>query len=88
MTTHPRPAALARYADPQADLDEVTMWSVETHLEDCAGCRSRLAVGADLLDRVGPPSTGRSRPVRRRPVAGAGRRPGTAGWSGISRPGW
>jgi len=70
MTTHPSPAALARYADPQADLDEVTMWSVETHLEDCADCRGRLSVGADLLDRVaaavdrqiaaGPP------PVRRR----------------------
>src|SRR4051812_15810979 len=52
MTTHPSPAALARYADPHADLDEVTMWSVEAHLEDCADCRARLAVGADLLDRV------------------------------------
>jgi len=52
MTTHPSPAALARYADPQADLDEVTMWSVETHLEDCADCRARLSVGDDLLDRV------------------------------------
>ena len=52
MTAHPSPAALARYADPQAVLDEVTMWSVETHLEDCAGCRARLAVGSDLLDRV------------------------------------
>ena len=52
MTTHPSPAALARYADPQADLDEVTMWSVETHLEDCADCRARLTAGPDLLDRV------------------------------------
>jgi len=52
MTTHPSPAALARYADPGADLDEVTLWSVETHLEDCADCRSRLTVGAGLLDRV------------------------------------
>jgi hypothetical protein len=52
MTTHPNSAALARYADPAADLDEVTLWSVETHLEDCADCRSRLAVGPDLLDRV------------------------------------
>src|SRR4051812_28257746 len=52
MTTHPSPAALARYADPHADLDEVTMWSVEAHLEDCADCRARLTVGPDLLDRV------------------------------------
>ena len=50
MTTHPSPAALARYADPRADLDEVTMWSVEAHLEDCADCRARLAVGPDLLE--------------------------------------
>ena len=28
------------------------MWSVETHLEDCADCRSRLTVGSGLLDRV------------------------------------
>ncbi|WP_030443175.1 hypothetical protein [Actinoplanes subtropicus] len=52
MTTHPSPAALARYADPAADLDEVTMWSVETHLEDCADCRARLTVGSGLLERV------------------------------------
>jgi hypothetical protein len=81
MTTHPSPAALAKYADPRADLDEVTMWSVETHLEECAGCRSRLTVGPDLLDRVagavdreiaaGPPPARRRRwsPARNRWLA-------------------
>ncbi|WP_433364063.1 hypothetical protein ACQPZX_33305 [Actinoplanes sp. CA-142083] len=52
MTTHPSAAVIARYADPGADLDEVTMWSVELHLEECAECRSRLTGGADVLERV------------------------------------
>ncbi|XVV15010.1 zf-HC2 domain-containing protein [Actinoplanes sp. CA-131856] len=34
---------IARYADRHADLDEVTMWSVEVHLEHCADCRSLMA---------------------------------------------
>jgi hypothetical protein len=80
MTTHPSPAVIARYADPAADLDEVTMWSVETHLEDCADCRARVAGGAtgdsrDLLARIaagvdrgiaaGPAPARRRRPVTR-----------------------
>ncbi|MFI5889617.1 hypothetical protein ACIA5D_05795 [Actinoplanes sp. NPDC051513] len=52
MTTHPSAAAIARYADPRADLDEVTMWSVEVHLEECADCRARLTTGPALLERV------------------------------------
>ncbi|MFC7273049.1 hypothetical protein ACFQS1_03555 [Paractinoplanes rhizophilus] len=52
MTTHPSPAAIARYADPAADLDEVTMWSVEVHLEECAACRARLTGSPELLERV------------------------------------
>jgi hypothetical protein len=57
MTTHPSPAVIARYADREADLDEVTVWSVEVHLEDCADCRALVAAGtADdtqaLLARV------------------------------------
>ncbi|MGW4498258.1 zf-HC2 domain-containing protein [Micromonospora sp. NPDC004336] len=53
MTTHPSPAVLARYADREADLDEVTTWSVEVHLEACADCRAGLATGSDdLLARV------------------------------------
>lgn len=56
-STHPSPAVIARYADRNADLDEVTMWSVEVHLEDCADCRALVAGGAvddtgDLLARV------------------------------------
>lgn len=43
MTTHPSPAVIARYADREADLDEVTAWSVEVHLEDCADCRAQVA---------------------------------------------
>ncbi|NHC46983.1 anti-sigma factor [Motilibacter aurantiacus] len=49
MTTHPSPAVLARYVDRDADLDEVTAWSVEVHLEACAECRARLATGSDAL---------------------------------------
>ena len=57
MTTHPSPAVIARYADPGADLDEVTVWSVEVHLEDCASCRARVGDGTaddgrDLLARI------------------------------------
>ncbi|MBY8872243.1 hypothetical protein K7640_10370 [Micromonospora sp. PLK6-60] len=57
MTTHPSSAVIARYADPEADLDEVTVWSVEVHLEDCASCRARVAGGTTddaraLLDRI------------------------------------
>jgi hypothetical protein len=43
MTTHPSPAVIARYADREADLDEVTVWSVEVHLEGCADCRALVA---------------------------------------------
>ena len=43
MTTHPSPAVIARYADRETVLDEVTLWSVEVHLEDCADCRARVA---------------------------------------------
>jgi len=43
MTTHPNPAVIARYADPAAELDEVTVWSVEVHLEGCAHCRALVA---------------------------------------------
>ncbi|GAA0479042.1 hypothetical protein Ade02nite_40230 [Paractinoplanes deccanensis] len=57
MTTHPSLAVIARYADRAADLDEVTMWSVEVHLESCADCRSLMAGYATddtrvLLDRI------------------------------------
>jgi hypothetical protein len=46
MTTHPSPAVIARYAGREADLDEVTVWSIEVHLEDCADCRALVAGGA------------------------------------------
>ena len=57
MTTHPSPAVIARYTDRAAALDEVTLWSVEVHLEDCAQCRARVAGvttgdAADLLARI------------------------------------
>ncbi|MEU4242391.1 zf-HC2 domain-containing protein [Actinoplanes sp. NPDC026619] len=55
MTTHLSPGLLARYADRAAVLDEVTMWSVESHLEECAGCRALLAdcmAGDALIARV------------------------------------
>jgi hypothetical protein len=56
-TSHPGRGVLTRYADREAVLDEVTMWSVETHLEDCAECRAVVAGSLtvdtrSLLDRV------------------------------------
>lgn len=45
MTTHISPAMIARYADRGSDLDEVTVWSIEVHLEDCADCRGLMAAG-------------------------------------------
>ena len=78
MTPHPSPALIVRYADPEADLDEATLWSVEVHLEACPSCRAVLAGGATdatraLLDRVAAeldrgvaagPAPARRRPVR------------------------
>lgn len=57
MTTHPSRAVIARYADRDTDLDEVTMWSLEVHLEECADCRAVLAGSTPddsraLLDRI------------------------------------
>lgn len=57
MSTHPSPTVIARYADREAGLDEVTVWSVEVHLEGCAGCRALVAGrtaddSRDLLARV------------------------------------
>jgi hypothetical protein len=57
MTTHPTSAQIAQYAAGGQGLDEVNVWSVEIHLEECAECRARLAGGATgdtllLLDRV------------------------------------
>jgi hypothetical protein len=58
MTGHPSLTAISRYADGDPTLDEVTVWSVEVHLEDCADCRARLAGSAPddirtLVERVG-----------------------------------
>ncbi|MEU4419632.1 hypothetical protein AB0F81_03340 [Actinoplanes sp. NPDC024001] len=58
MTAHPSPAVIARYADRAANLDEVTAWSVEVHLEDCADCRALVADSTTddsraLLARIG-----------------------------------
>ncbi|MDI6098991.1 zf-HC2 domain-containing protein [Actinoplanes sp. NEAU-A12] len=49
MTTHLSPAVIARYADRDAALDEVTVWSIEVHLEDCPDCRA-LVAGATTDD--------------------------------------
>lgn len=76
MSTHPSDGVIARYADPAAELDEVTAWSVEVHLEECGGCRARIGGGDALLDRIaaavdagiaaGPAPARRPRAVRNR----------------------
>jgi hypothetical protein len=80
MTPHPSRAVIGRYTDRAADLDEVTAWSVELHLEDCADCRAlvggnttddsrallaRIAAGVDRGIAAGPDPARR----RRRSVA-------------------
>ncbi|WP_433293840.1 hypothetical protein ACQP2F_31615 [Actinoplanes sp. CA-030573] len=54
MTTHPSREIISRYAQGEPALDEVTVWSVETHLEDCAQCRALVPADDSraLLDRV------------------------------------
>jgi hypothetical protein len=57
MNPHPGPAVIARYADGTANLDAVTLWSVEVHLEDCPDCRALVAGSTTddaraMLDRV------------------------------------
>ena len=57
MTGHPSPGLVTRYAAGDPDVDDVTAWSVEIHLDGCAPCRALLAGGVDgagraLLDRV------------------------------------
>ncbi|WP_430782852.1 zf-HC2 domain-containing protein [Actinoplanes sp. G11-F43] len=50
MTTHVSNGSLTAYAG--GDLDEVTAWAVEAHLESCPDCLARLtdAAPADLRD--------------------------------------
>ncbi|WP_250006353.1 zf-HC2 domain-containing protein [Actinoplanes sp. M2I2] len=43
MTDHIPAAPLAAYTAGDPHLDDATVWAVEVHLENCAGCRARLA---------------------------------------------
>jgi hypothetical protein len=65
MTTHPDARLLQRYTTGDPQIDEVSLWSLEAHLEGCAECRDRQAelfhrpdatgvfgAGRDVLDRV------------------------------------
>ncbi|GIJ77875.1 hypothetical protein SAMN05443287_105409 [Micromonospora phaseoli] len=57
MSTCPSPAVISGYAQGAGDVDDVTVWAVETHLESCASCRALLAEAVDpqtrkLLDHV------------------------------------
>lgn len=80
MTTHPSPAVIARYADRQTDLDEVTAWSVEVHLEDCPGCRALVAGSTtdDTRAMLALVAAGVDRAIAAGPAPAARRR-----WSGV-----
>ena len=57
MTDHLSSDLIARYAGGSSGLDDVTVWSVEVHLETCATCRAQLVGGTPddtraLLERV------------------------------------
>jgi hypothetical protein len=65
MTNHPDPRLIQRYTTGDPEIDEVSLWSLEAHLEGCADCRAQQAdlfrggdatgvfgAGRDVLDRV------------------------------------
>ncbi|MDG4805580.1 zf-HC2 domain-containing protein [Micromonospora sp. WMMD1120] len=52
MTTHPTWNEIDGYAHGDPALDEVTVWSVEMHLEGCADCRARLAGSTTAASRA------------------------------------
>jgi hypothetical protein len=65
MTEHPNLLLIQRYTTGDPNLDEVSLWSLEAHLESCAACRAQqadlfhsedaggvLGAGRDVLDRV------------------------------------
>jgi hypothetical protein len=65
MSEHPDALLIQRYTTGDPDLDEVSLWSLESHLEICADCRARqadlfrgdvaddaLGAGRDVLDQV------------------------------------
>jgi hypothetical protein len=53
MSEHPDTRLIHRYTTGDQDLDEVTLWSLEAHLESCSECRDQQA---DLL--LGPEVAG------------------------------
>jgi hypothetical protein len=57
MTIHPSDDLLARYVCGDGRLDGAPLWSLESHLESCPGCRARMVPALDpgtvaLLDLV------------------------------------
>jgi hypothetical protein len=65
MTEHPDALLIQSYTTGDPDLDEVSLWSLEAHLELCAACRAQqaelfrsgdaggvLSAGRDVLGRV------------------------------------
>jgi hypothetical protein len=64
VSEHPGVPMIQRYTSGDPHLDEVSLWSLEAHLEMCASCRAQQAAllrreddavlgsGRDLLDRV------------------------------------
>ena len=59
MTEHPDPRLIHRYTTGDQHLDEVTVWSLESHLETCAECRAQQADLLHGLDVSGVLGTGR-----------------------------
>jgi hypothetical protein len=52
VTGHPDPVLVAGYATGSPDVDDVTAWSIEAHLDTCAACRAVLATAAPAPDRA------------------------------------
>jgi len=75
---HPSERLVGRYARGEVDIPADEVWAVESHLESCAGCRTRLAnvvegstsalveaVWTDLEPRLTPRRRPRWNPLRR-----------------------
>ena len=92
--SHPARQLIHRYVDADPLLDEVSVWTLESHLENCPACRATLAehmheapavgrVGSSDLDLFEQVALALSGPVRSgpSPVPGTGApiRPGN--WS-------
>jgi hypothetical protein len=82
MTEHATAEQLARYQQG-ADLDGEQEWALEAHLEQCAGCRARMAADelvTTVWQGLAPELGAQPRQARRKPL-GTWSLPGMLSWA-------